>query len=124
MKMRVNIREAVQENHTLTHVTGEYRMKRLHVFVLFALFTMIALTPPASAQDDSTILPVDAVNATEILNEAGVAQALEASGIALTVGVKQKIAEHTISVPTPGYVLAMSTGTIGLVHMEGSDDIK
>ncbi len=95
---------------TIPYTRG-HPMKRLSVFVLFAMFTTMALAPPARAQsDDSVILPADAIDATEILNETGVAQAIEADEtVNLTLSNPGGGAILRIVAPTAGYVLALGT---------------
>ena len=95
-------------------------MKRRSVFVLFAMITTMAFAPPARGQDDSTILPVGAVNATEILNEPGVTQGLGYFRFLQNGAGPEAIATSTITVPTAGYVLAIGSGDIGSFHQQGT----
>ena len=85
-------------------------MNRLSVFVLFAQITTMALAPPARAQrDDSVILPADAIDATEILNETGAAQSDEDETVVLRLSDPVGVASSTIDAPTAGYVLVLGT---------------
>ena len=86
-------------------------MKRLSVFVLFALSTTMALAPPAWAQDTNVILPGGSIDATERSDEPGTAQKLVAVGDSLT-DVLAVQATTSLTAPADGYVLAMASGTI------------
>lgn len=69
--------------------------------------------------DPSVLLPIDAVNATEILNESGVANDLSTSTSSLS-GTPSTLATQTITVPTDGYVLAIGSLQVNLVHSNGT----
>lgn len=110
MMMGVYIREAVHGTHSLTHDPGDHSMKRLSVFVLFAMFTTMALAPPSRAQFGSVIMPDSSIEASMILNETGAAQAIEADEtVNLTLSNPGGGAILGIVAPTAGYVLAIGT---------------
>jgi len=88
-------------------------MKRLSIFVLFAMFTMFALAPPASAQDDSTILPEGTVNATEILNETGAAQNLDSPEEIALPSSATVVMTSTITVPSSPLLLTSVARELG-----------
>ncbi len=114
---RLDIRKAVHENHTLTLETGGHTMKRLSVFVLFALLTTMALTPLAKAQDGNVILSPDAIDAMEIENETGATQSMAEGPVTLNggpVGLFVVVETGTIIAPTSGYVLAIGSGQLHL----------
>ena len=97
-------------------------MKRLSIFVLFALITTMALAPPTRAQDDAAILPTDAVNSNEILDEPGAAQGINLSVTTLGGG-HEVVASSIITPPVPGYVLVMVSGEITIGHVFGTRDV-
>jgi len=66
--------------------------------------------------DASVLLPNDAINAHEILDEPGVASAVDAGSGSFT-GSVQLLDSRSISAPTSGYILAVGTAELGLYHV-------
>lgn len=67
--------------------------------------------------DNSALLPVDAVNSDEMLDEAGLASnssALDGISSASTIALR------SITCPAAGYVLAIGTGTTEIIHNNGA----
>jgi hypothetical protein len=87
--------------------------------------TLTGSTQSVSFQMDQTgdaavVLPVDAVNASEILDEPGVAAALNGSTAVLLTGVTQTLLSRTITLPAAGYVLAIGTCQPIVSHVTGT----
>lgn len=68
--------------------------------------------------DASVVTPNNAISATETLDEPGLASA-QASSVVLT-GVDASILSRTITVPAPGFVIAMAQGDIAVDHVAGT----
>ncbi|MBX3315363.1 MAG: hypothetical protein KF902_00715 [Phycisphaeraceae bacterium] len=68
--------------------------------------------------DSSVVLPVDAVNSMEILNEPGLAH--NQSGSILLTSTNSSVISRSITVPAPGYVLVLANGDIALNHTLGT----
>jgi len=66
--------------------------------------------------DASVLLPNYAINAYEILDEPGVASAVDAGSGSFT-GSMQSLDIRSISAPTTGYILAVGTAELGLYHV-------
>lgn len=71
------------------------------------------------AGDYSVSLPADAIGAPEILNEAGAASNHDYCeiGLELSGGSAETIISRSITVPSEGYVLAVSTAQVDVSHM-------
>ena len=67
----------------------------------------------------SVVLPTDAIQASEILDEAGAASTSTNTGLALT-GAVDTILSRTITVPADGYVLAIATCQANASHVSGT----
>ena len=67
------------------------------------------------SSDYSVLLPNDSINADEILDEPGVASAVDAGSGSFT-GSVQSLDVRSISAPTNGYILAIGTAELGLYH--------
>lgn len=65
--------------------------------------------------DASAVLPGDAVNATEILDEPGVANRIQVGSLLLS-GAGTDVLIRTITVPADGYVIAFATGYLDIGH--------
>ncbi len=61
--------------------------------------------------DDAVLLPADAVNSTEIMNEAGVGSDAIAASITLSSS-NQTLASRTITAPSDGYVLVLASSEV------------
>ena len=83
----------------------------------FVFFPGFAVT--SNLGDGSLQLTVDAVNATEILNETGVTQNVHSTGQNLTG--TQVVESTTITAPTPGFVLVIGSGVLDTDHTNGAD---
>lgn len=72
--------------------------------------------------DDSVRLPSDAINSTEIFNEAGVAENQSNTTIALTnvSATIDVVASVTIDCPAAGYVFVIATSELQVSHVTGS----
>jgi hypothetical protein len=71
---------------------------------------------------DSVLMPADAVSATEMENEAGVAAALSGGSLALSSSASA-VLTRSLTAPTSGYVLALATADMQLSHTNGTSDI-
>lgn len=71
--------------------------------------------------DSSVAFPTDAINATEMRNEPGVASVASGGSVTLTpVGSTiDNIASATVDCPTSGFVLAIATLEAGVSHVQG-----
>ena len=69
--------------------------------------------------DGAVALPSGAVSAYEILDEPGVASSKAVPYISLTGGV-EILLSRSITVPAPGYVLALATATVTAIHHTGT----
>jgi len=69
--------------------------------------------------DDAVALPTGAVSAYEILDEPGVASRSTVPYLNLT-GPVQTLLSRSITVPAPGYVLALATATVRALHDNGT----
>jgi hypothetical protein len=65
--------------------------------------------------DASVVFPTDAVNSVEIINEAGVANRIQAGSLLLS-GAGTDVLIRTITVPADGYVIAFATGYLDFGH--------
>lgn len=73
------------------------------------------------AGDESVTLPVDAVSASEILDEPGVASSGLDAGIYLTgIGTVDVLNSCSITTPGAGYVLVIASGYSFISHVSGS----
>ncbi|MEM1329155.1 MAG: hypothetical protein AAGG07_01205 [Planctomycetota bacterium] len=73
--------------------------------------------------DAAVSLPVNAINATETAEEAGLANRFQnAPGTALT-STNTSLFQRTITAPTDGYVVAISTTELFINHTTGNDTI-
>ena len=71
---------------------------------------------------DATVqLPNDAINATEMLNEPGVASEAFSGSVTLSQNTAtiDNIISRTINCPTDGYVLAIATAEVSIDHKQG-----
>lgn len=75
--------------------------------------------------DDTVQLPTDAINASEIRNETGVASSASSGGITLTAlgSTLDDIQSATINCPTSGFVLAIATVEASVSHVNGLDSL-
>ena len=73
--------------------------------------------------DDTVIVPVDAINAAEILNEVGAAEVADSSGTVLTEGLAavDVLNSVTISAPADGYVLVLASAEFTVSHISGTN---
>lgn len=69
--------------------------------------------------DSSVRLPINSINATEILNEAGVAETSNSSATVLTqdVNINDTIDTVTVNAPTDGYVFVIATAEVEINHV-------
>lgn len=67
--------------------------------------------------DASVVFPADAVNSVEIINEAGVANRIQAGSLLLS-GAGTDVLIRTITVPADGYVIAFATGYLEFSHID------
>ncbi len=69
--------------------------------------------------DSSVQLPTEAINASEMLNETGVAETANSGSTVLTASgaTIDTITSTTITCPTPGYVLVIATGEVSVSHV-------
>lgn len=67
--------------------------------------------------DNAAQLPVNAINAAEMLNEPGVAN--NKTGTTVLGGGALTVTSRSITCPTAGYVIATVTGTLDLSHVNG-----
>lgn len=67
--------------------------------------------------DASVQVPADAISASEILDEAGVANRIQSASVELSGSTDFDILIRTITVPTSGYVIAAATGMISMFHV-------
>jgi hypothetical protein len=67
--------------------------------------------------DSSAVLPPNSINASEMLNEPGVAN-IRVTSVALGSDVAA-ITSRSITVPGPGYVVAFAQGDLQIVHVAG-----
>ena len=73
------------------------------------------------SDDDSVVLPVNAISSAEMLDEPGVGSANMGTGEhSLTTGYST-ILSRSITVPAPGYVLVIGTTQMTAFHTTGSD---
>lgn len=68
-----------------------------------------ALTVTGASGDGSVVIPTDAINAAEILDEPGVAQQVHGTGVVALTGPVQNLLSQTINCPTSGFVLVIAT---------------
>ncbi len=75
-----------------------------------------------AAGDESVVVPNSAINATEMLNEPGVAETSNSGLTALTQASPtiDVIRSITIDAPSGGYVLVMATAEVSLGHFAGT----
>ncbi len=71
------------------------------------------------AGDASVMLPPDAISASEIFDEPGVASYAAFNGVTLTSSFAS-YGSRTITVPRAGYVLVMATTDLNVVHSTGT----
>ncbi|MEQ8771142.1 MAG: hypothetical protein RIB60_11610 [Phycisphaerales bacterium] len=71
-----------------------------------------------TAGDGTVVLPVDAINASEISNEPGVAETANSGAITLTASAAtiDTLASATINCPSSGYVLVIGTFEASVSH--------
>ncbi len=74
------------------------------------------------AGNNSVILPLNSINSTEILNEAGVAENSSNSSVSLTADsvAVDNIASVTVNAPSNGYVLVIASMELSASHVAGS----
>jgi len=68
---------------------------------------------------DSVVLPADAIEAVEVLDEPGVASETSNGSVPLT-GAVDTVLSRTITCPTDGYCLVIGTGQCNVVHTNGT----
>ena len=68
---------------------------------------------------DAVSLPTSAVEAVEILNEAGSANATDSSPVSLVSGFNTTLS-RSITAPSDGFVIAIATGELTTAHTAGS----
>lgn len=71
--------------------------------------------------NDAVVLPNNAISASEIMNEAGLASSLNTGMPALPSGSLGTLTSRTITVPSDGYVLALASGQLNINHTNGTD---
>lgn len=73
--------------------------------------------------DLSVQLPNDAINAAEILNETGVAEASNSGSVTLTQNLAtiDVVASVTIDCPTAGYVFVIASAELSIDHLTATD---
>ena len=88
---------------------------------IFGAARSIVLSTSASG-DQSVEVPVDAINATEILNEPGVAEVSSPGSVLLTISapVTDVINTVTINCPTDGYVFVIASADLAQNHVQGT----
>jgi hypothetical protein len=71
--------------------------------------------------DAAVQFPTDAINATEMLNEPGIASVVGTSNVILTpvAATLDTIASATITCPSSGYVLVIATCELSVTHVQG-----
>ncbi len=69
------------------------------------------------------VLPTNAISASEMLNEPGVAGNGTVTSATLVVA-PHPIAARTITIPTSGYVLAMGTAQADIIHTNGTASVS
>jgi hypothetical protein len=74
----------------------------------------------SDSDDNSVLLPNNAISAPEILNETGCASDIAAESL-LNPGVIELMGQRTITVPSAGYVLAIGTARIDISHVNGTE---
>ncbi|WP_420454015.1 hypothetical protein [Rubrivirga sp.] len=72
-----------------------------------------------AAGTGSVALPVSAIDAVEILDEAGTANQTNSSPVTLSAGFNTTLT-RSVTAPAPGYVIAIATGEVGTSHTAGS----
>lgn len=72
--------------------------------------------------DNTAVLPVDAINSSEILNETGAAETATsgATGLTSDPAVIDVIDSVTINCPSDGYVLVLATAEVSVSHLTGA----
>lgn len=73
--------------------------------------------------DDQTVqLPPNAINATEILNEVGVAEIANTASISLTPGIANTdvLSPITIQAPSDGFVMIIASAEVSITHTTGT----
>ena len=71
-----------------------------------------------SSGDASAVLPQDAINKSEILDEPGLAHSKWETSFSLDASTPDTLIFRTITVPTNGYVVAMLSSDVYLAHQE------
>ena len=81
------------------------------------VFFDTGLTGPSAVQ-----LPMDAIEAAEILDEAGTAHAYNSGPVSLNSGFNLALS-RTITAPTSGFVLVMGSGELVATHNNGTSSV-
>ena len=76
----------------------------------------------AADGDDTVLLPDEAINAYEILDEPGVASIQASNSLDLTPGAITSVAARTIWVPNDGFVFAMGTAQVEIYNYDSAPD--